>query len=539
MNLVKDLTPSDVVDMLAHFIWVPSLYNTFCNSIKEEHFNHVAYYGEGDETCLAYIWEALKKYYDSQGIKEVPDRARLEIYIRSTLRDYGKSVDNDDMVEEIIFGDDLDYSILPRLYDESRKTLNYESGFELARQFLRERSIIKKFKDHYQELKDDFDGYSRSDETEVLKKLTEDAVRVEALTTEIEIQPLWLDLSAFKPDDRTKIIPTGTPWIDARIDDGQRYGEVNGLFGPTGSGKTTLGCQLFISNIREAAKEFKAGNDNRFCVFYTYEQSATEVRQEKLISCACHIKRDRVKTGTDFEKVFTRGSDRQPYEHDNKLSEYERYYAEMVNFNNHGFIRNMSGVPDLGDSEELKRRKMHAGEGGIDEIVHDLESLIRQRWEKDHVKQGVRAVFIDYLGLVVERQYKEYDKDYRWNAMHTFGNEVRMKIAGAFDCTVWLLHQMSGTANDKSPTTPLAHTDAAGCKSLADNMANCLCLGRKDKDTGCLFLNFSKTRHSGTSAGESELVIRHSPLYAELYDVTGKFQPDRGTGHFYGQDELD
>ena len=538
MTLVKKLTLSDVTDMIAHFIWVPSLYNTFCNSIEKDHFILTPEHIDTDETGLMYVWEALKDYYDSQGIKEVPDRSRLEIYIRAVIRRVEAEEDEAEMVEERLFGEDPEMAFLPNLYDDARKTLNYESGFELARQFLRERGIIDKFLTHCKEL-DSLKGWVRTDAADVLKKYADEAARVEALTTEIEIQPLMPELSVFKPDDRTKIVPTGIPWIDARIDDGQRYGEVNGLFGPTGAGKTTLGCQLFISNIREAASDLKSGKDNRFCVFYTYEQSATEVRQEKLISCACHIKRDRVKTGTDFEKVFTRGSERQPYEQRSQLSEYERYYSEMTTFNNHGFIRNMSGVPDLGDSEELKKRKMHAGEGGIDEIVHDLESLIRQRWEKDHVKQGVRAVFIDYMGLVIERQYKEADKDYRWNAMHTFGNEVRMKIAGAFDCTVWLLHQMSGTANDKSPTTPLAHTDAAGCKSLADNMANCLCLGRKDKDTGCLFLNFSKTRHSGNSAGESELVLRHSPLYAELYDVTGKFQADRGTGHFYGQDELD
>lgn len=537
MTLVKKLTLSDVVDMIAHFIWVPSLFNTFCNSIKEEHFDMVPEHIDRDETCLAYIWGALKEYYESQGTKEVPDRSRLEVYIRSYLRGV-KHDENmtEDMVEERLFGEDPELSFLPSLYDEERQTLNYESGLKLARDFLYERAIVNGYKRHYKDMQG-FEGYIDTDETDALRRLSEDAARIDAITAEIELQPAIPDLSIFKAEENKKIIPTGTPWVDAYIDDGQRYGEVNGLFGPTGSGKTTLGCQLFVSNVQKAFNDWRDGKDNRFCVYYTYEQSASEVQREKIISAAFKIARSSIKAGQDFISTFSRGDFRKDYELERKLSEYDRYYAEAGNFNQHGFVRNMSGVPDLGDSEQLRQRKMHAGEGGIDELVHDLEFIIGQR-EKAGIHQGVRAVFIDYMGLVIDRQYKDRDEKDRWNAMRSFGNEIRMKIAGAFDCTVWLLHQMSGTANAKNPTTPLLHTDAAGCKSLADNMANCLCLGRKDKETGCLYLTFSKTRHSGNSeGGETDLILQHNPTYAMLDNVTGKYKADRGNGHFYCEDE--
>lgn len=528
MAIVKQLTLSDVTDMVANFIWVPALYQSYCKSIKEEYFKQLPGNIDEDETCLMYVWGALRAYYEAHGTSEVPDRSRLEIYIRSYLR----GVDHDeDMVEERLFGEDPTMSFLPNLYDEERKTLNIETGNELVRAFMRERVIHSASVKHYNELRD-LTGYVDTNEAANLRKLAEEASRVEALTNDIDVQPLVPDLSYFKTVKHKRVIPTGVSWIDARLNGGQRYGEVNGLFGPTGSGKTTLACQLFVSNLRQSYKDCQEGIDDRFNIYYTYEQSASEVCRTRIYSVAFEISRDSFGDGYDYAETFTRGKDRKVYEMNKAQSEYERYTSEMEIFNRFGVIRNMSGVPDLGDSEEMIQRKRHKGEGGIDELVHDIDFL------STHYKRKVRAVFIDYLGLVIDRQYRDKDEKERWNAMRSFGDEVRKRVAGAFDCTVWLLHQMSGVANSKNATTPLRHTDAAGCKSLADNMSNCLCLGTKDISSDCLYLSFSKTRHAGGQGNETrDLIVQQSRTYARLDNVTDRYQPDRGNGCFYCPDK--
>ncbi len=533
MTLVKKLTLSDVTDMIAHFIWVPALYKSYCKSIKEENFNRTPLVPETDETCLMCVWGALKGYYDAHGTSEVPDKSRLEVYIR----DYMRGIDlNPDGVEDYeytlednLFGDDPTASFLPNLYDEERRTLNMATGNKLVHTFLNERCIYGASRQHFENIKNMLEGWVDTNEAANLRKMADEASRIEAMTSDIDIQPLVPELSYFKVTEGKRAIPTGIAWVDERLNKGQRYGEVNGLFGPTGSGKTTFACQLFVSNVREAYKDSQLEIEDKFCVYYTYEQSASEVTRTRILSSAFELARDSLNDEMNYEATFSRGEeDRKLYEKNKKFSEYERYYNERDKFNRHGIIRNMSGVPDVGDTEELIQRKKHKGEGGIEELVHDLDFLT------GYCHMGVRAVFIDYLGLVIDRQYRDRDEKERWNAMRSFGDEVRQKIAGAFDCTVWLLHQMSGTANAKNPTNPLKHTDAAGCKSLADNMANCLCLGTKDKSTDCLYLTFSKTRHAGGQGhSDADLIIQHNKTYARLDNVTQRYLPDKANQSFY------
>lgn len=524
MTITRRLSRSDVTDMVAHFIWVPGLYRTYCNDIKEEHFMQIPLHPDEDETCLLYIWGGLKKYYEAQGTKEVPDKSRLEVYIRSYLR----SVDCDEeAVEDKIFGDDPTMSFLPCLYDEERQSLDYASGSELAQQFLLERAITNQLLARAEELKD-FLGYVDTNEAEHLRKMADEASRIEAISAEIEIQPLAPDLSIFKRNPDQRIVPSGVPFIDTHINKGQRYGEVNGLLGPTGSGKTTLGCQLFVYNVKEAFKECDEGIDNRLCVYFTYEQSAYEVQRSRILSCAFNIARSSLDSD-DPESSFTRGSARHDYENNNsfgKLSEYDRYHAEKDLFNRHGIIRNMSGVPDPWDDAKQIQLKQNKGRGGVDEIVHELDYITGKR------NQGVRAVFIDYMGLVIERQYMNRDEKERWAIMKNFGDAIRQKVAGAFNCTVWLLHQMSGVANSRNSTVPLRHTDASGCKSIADNMANCLCLGNPDCNK-CLYLTFSKTRNAGSGGFEDQnLILQLDPVFSKFNDVSERYEPDRGNNCF-------
>lgn len=528
LNLNKQLSLQDIADLMAHFVWVPELYRTYETSIRVEYF-------KPEELGFACVYSALKNYYSTEGTANKPDKARLEIYTRTYIREC--PVDED--TEAMIFGENPESGILANLYDTDRASLTYITGDPLVRQFLVERAIANVVIKHVNDM-NEFNGYVDMSEPEHLKRMADEAERISSISAVVEIEDLAPDLSYFNKMNTYQGVPSGIPWIDAHIERGQRYGDVNGIIGPTGAGKTTLGSQLFVSNVREAIQQYAKGQDDRLCVFYTYEQRAFDL-QQKVFSNAFSIARSSIREDTRLLESFSNGTTipLKPYEigRFNNKSEVERYNLDREYFSRHGIIRNMSGVADICDDERLIKIKKNKGVGGLQELVNDLHYI------QDTRKQGIRAVFIDYIGLVMERHYEvTADSDVFYRGMKRFPDEVRQKVAGEFNCVVWLLHQMSGAANKIRPTTPLHHADAEGCRSLANNMSNCLCLGNPDTGSEgggkCLYLSFSKLRNSGASGFDSvNLILQHNAIFARLDNVTDQYRPDKSTGCFYPVNE--
>lgn len=532
LNLNRALSLQDIADMMAHFVWVPELYRTYETSLRPEYFRDDE---ERDESGFSSVYRALKRYYDEEGTRNKPDKARLELYTRTCIREIPVRAET----ESMIFDDNPARGILANLYDTDRVSLSYATGEPLVRQFLVERAITNAIIRHVNDM-DEFKGLVDMSEAEHLKKMAEDAERISGISAVVEIEELAPDLSYFDKMNTYQGVPSGIPWIDAHIERGQRYGDVNGIIGPTGAGKTTLGSQLFVSNVREAIKQAASGEDDRLCVFYTYEQRAFDL-QQKVFSNAFSIARSSIREDTRLSECFSNGTTipLKSYEIGkfNNMSEVERYNLDRAHFSRHGIIRNMSGVADICDDERMINIKKNKGIGGLQELVNDLHYI------QDTRKQGIRAVFIDYIGLVMERQFSiTEDSDVLYRGLKRFPDEVRQKVAGEFNCVVWLLHQMSGSANKVRPTTPLHHADAEGCRSLANNMSNCLCLGNPDAGSEgggkCLYLSFSKLRNSGASGFDSvNLILQHNAIFARLDNVTDQYRPDKSAGCFYPVNE--
>ena len=271
-------------------------------------------------------------------------------------------------------------------------------------------------------------------------------------------------------------------------------------------------------------------------MYYTYEQSASQLLP-RLQSDACNIARPSLipdpetkrlnlsrdpASRKDYEKYLWPGSTE---------TELDRWNNNKAWINQSTIVQNMSGVPDLNDiTEEQKQAKRGRGHGGIDEIQNDLDTLVERTGRK------IRVVIIDYAGLVCLRQYGCMVDDYvYYRALNYMGDMCRKQIAGKFNCPVWLLHQMSGSANSLDPTVPLHHSQAAGCKSFGDNMDTCICLGTPDSgkegahNTGkCLYLTFSKTRNApGSGFDAMHKILQHDDNFYRLNDVTGQYVPFR------------
>ena len=530
-SLRQELTVADVVDMLAHFIWVPALYRTYGGVVKSEYFKQVPLDAINDETPLIYVFEGLKQFYAENGIKSSPDRVQLEHYIRDYIRKATATPED----EDLLFGEDEETSLLANLFSQDNKSLTYSTGEKTIEQFLMERAIASSLINRVNKMRE-FTGFVDMKEADNLTRMAEEAKRIASISRKVELETLAPPLEEFNKAKIQKIVPCGIEWIDDHIDNGQRYGDVNGIIGPTGAGKTTLASQIFAANVDEAFKDARDKGDNRICVFFTYEQKSFEL-QQKVFSNAFYIARNSLKSNMHLSETLSNGTTIPLKEYEigkfGGKSEAERYEEKRAIFSKHGVIRNMSGVADIFDDEKMIELKRYKGTGGIPEMVDDLKYI------QDATGMGIRAVFVDYVGLVSERQFSvSEDAKIVYNSMKRFGDVVRKDIAGEFNCVVWLLHQMSGAANKAKATTPLSHADAEGCRSLANNMANCLCLGNQDygdskREGGCLYLTFSKTRNSpGSGFAAKNLILKHSSLYARLDDVTLYYKPNRNEGSF-------
>ena len=87
---------------------------------------------------------------------------------------------------------------------------------------------------------------------------------------------------------------------------------------------------------------------------------------------------------------------------------------------------------------------------------------------------------IDYVGAMATRHMSMAEKDSSQLRHYIAGAPLRMKnqIADYFNCPVWAIHQLSGEANKKKPTSKLLYTDAAESKSFAENLDFVFLVGR-------------------------------------------------------------
>lgn len=310
-----------------------------------------------------------------------------------------------------------------------------------------------------------------------------------------------------------ELAPTGVPFIDAAIG-GQRAGEVGGILGPTGGGKTTFGIHMAVANANLCWYQGQSDGSRPKCVVYvTAEESAVFLRP-RVWSAFFRIQRERASAPDPFTYMTT-PDNLLPYERDDQagqpraLSERERYESRRP------ILNDCFAVLDLSGSAEFP----HAGTGYIDEIESHITRLIDSRQG-----QEIAMVVIDYAGLVVQR-YMDFNglpEDRRRNLLRYFGDTCRQKIAERFTCPVWVLHQLNGAVGGKKAATRMAHTDAADSKAFAENMTVCGVLGTADVNNGCRLLNWSKVRNKAIEdVMPSTLKIHHD--FAMMVDVSDQY----------------
>lgn len=307
-----------------------------------------------------------------------------------------------------------------------------------------------------------------------------------------------------------EFVKTGVAFMDELLG-GQRRGDCNGIIGPTGGGKTTLGVHLAVATAKQAWADAQGGAQPEIVVFITAEESALKLRP-RIWSAFFQIPKTKLDTLTDWNSLTQPGhldayEIAMQAEQQYKMSEIERYMANAPAMANHLKVLDLSG------SDEFP----NAGTGYVDEITSYLSRYT----------VPIREVVIDYAGIFCERhmQAKGMDeKSYRY-LLKTFGDRCRKEVSARFNCTTWVLHQLKGAMGQSSATKLMHHSDAGESADFANNMVVCCCLGVADKQTGCRRLNISKCRYKPTEKLIAPTLRIHDH-FAIMEDVTRLYAID-------------
>lgn len=468
-----EITPTLVESMMNRMIVMPALFQEVSGILEARHFY------KPEEQHFAVLWDAMQAVF-----------TRYQTFDYTTLRT---------KVEELLCERPLPDALRWQLLAEPDGILDWtmhnpelvrqvrlDQSREIVRRFLKERLV-------YAQLAQVWQAGVPADMGTVLANATTALQRVEQVNnnpTAPAVLGLWQDAPV---NSRT----TGLGWLDRYMDGGHANGEVIGLLGPTGVGKTLLGCNLAVAS---AQTEFKrAGEEGRRprCVYFiTYELRRMEVlgrilaNHAQIAASTCKLL-----DGMNHWNVFSSATrnDYKPYEHSlplrsdgPRLGEAERY------MNAERLLKDTVHIMDLsGNATERSR----VGDGGIKELT----GLIAQD-QAVRGNPGVELVVIDYLMVLVTRSLQRRGLDLSKNLrleIPTAMDEAKGQIAQRFNTPVWMLHQLNAAGNRKGVTATNNHIDAAESSSFAHNCAFVASLGTKDVESSCALLTFGKRRRAG------------------------------------------
>ena len=274
----------------------------------------------------------------------------------------------------------------------------------------------------------------------------------------------------------TPLQPTKVDFLDELLGGGtSTTGEVIGLFGPSGGGKTLLGLQTVGS----------IGMSKRHAIYFSYEQPVWPDLGIRLYSFLSH---------TDRRSLANKSWEQIPEHLQAKVKavcEETRPYLHFI---------------DMHDGKI-------SGNGGMQE----LEGIL---YRETDIYQP-QLIVVDWLGVVVDRYISSHDMDSR-DAMRVARQFIDQLVALAskFKTTVLVLHQLSTEACKNKPRQKPSWTDAAEYKSITWLMSYSLALGTRDVNSNVCWLSATKARNSPIS----DALIQMQGEFNRFVDVTSTYE---------------
>lgn len=308
-------------------------------------------------------------------------------------------------------------------------------------------------------------------------------------------------------DTKSDIGSIGISFLDKYMGGGDEPGEVMGLLGGFGTGKTTIGVMIAV----EAAKRYYTVIDNTRTVSFliSYDERIQSMRS-RVLSYGAIIHRKSLETMRSLDDL-SRTTSLRPYEsylfsqqlklHGQVDGERERAEKLLPIVNNHLVLVDMTGEDGTGGPaaiaarirSECERRKCVAGRVVIDGV----SAMVKRQIDAD-----------DDLGIADTRQL-----------MADIPLHCRSKIAVAFGSPVWLLNGLSGEANRLLPSSLPHSTDAVATKVWAETLDFNFCIGLQTDEQFALF-GCDKHRRSSSQALS---ILKHEGAFNRLRNVSADY----------------
>lgn len=288
--------------------------------------------------------------------------------------------------------------------------------------------------------------------------------------------------------------PIGLPYLDMFMSGGVRAGDVYGVLGGFGSGKTWIGTGVITNFCKnENYRKLKCRSAGvaytpKIGVMVHYEDSLDSIRFRLLASMAEIPMRHVMDYVLNGIPLSTRTSYRE-YEikrysavHDENIKrpEIERFEDAKNILSSHCRIISLNG-----------ENQQHKGKGYIEELTGQLNSCVKASGS------DLGVCVLDYAKLMAER-YVTSGKDNFQNLRHyikAIPEKVSLEICNKFKCHAVILQQLSGASTKTRPGMPIHHSEASECKDFAENCHRVFCLGNKHSQSGVQRFDASKLRN--------------------------------------------
>ncbi len=335
------------------------------------------------------------------------------------------------------------------------------------------------------------------------------------------------------------IQPTGLQFVDDLMRGGRAPGEVYGIIGCTGVGKTTLGLQLAYSDaMQEQLRYFKSPEKEkgqlRYAYFFHYEAGKDEMRRRLMVHAA-QIDRNVLEDADKHTKPLSRTDDPSTWR-DYEKQRFKALIAEgKFEAENERMVmakarvsRNMRMI-DMSCPPGAPKRGMG--------FVAEAAAIIQLG-----VQRGMppSSVYFDYATIMADRHIsaRNMDKSNLRHLLGGMGDECHRLIAAPYDCCVWILHQLTGEANKFSPHKEQSHADSAESKSFAVNMWFAFTLGTMLTEANCLLFHRSKSRRAGETKGGPTRLVRLDGAFGTFDSDTKGWVYNGQIMKSYGEDKL-
>jgi hypothetical protein len=513
--------------------------------LQPEHF------GKGDQG-YAMVWAAVLAHYSEMG--RLPREDELATELDRRIRDVTDALDDAELREMDRF--------VRIAYATQTKVLSAKLAAKFLRMYMEDR-LADQARNIFH-----LSGRNPSDIFNVARELVERATSIQAISgtgVEAPFPAKWDEQAA--PVEKWD---TGLAFLNTFLNGGDSPGEVNGLMGPYGSAKTSTGIQLSTYRAEVLYREWDLGGRKGpmpLVYYFYYEGSMAEMRVRAL-SCVGEIDRGVLETN-DWDNLSYNRETLKPYERElfkARLAQHATVWPEKSKYkmlcSRCGYTETVLHAEEQRCPECRKRtlgyvafpvvypekyRKKRAeialnrnwrpidmtgndplnpgrGAGLVDEIV----AIIRQnqlflQGRGELVATG--SVYIDYLLAMADSYITQHGlkkKDELRFLVKSVPLHLKNRVALAFRCPVWILHQLSSESNALAPGIIPKITDSAEGKGFAENLDFCFQYGNKTDDS--LFaVDCGKHRRS---AAQPEAIARLVGQLAVVRDTNGRYTID-------------